>query len=560
MRLGENALSGERFDELAKDLAAKTTSRRSFLTGLVGATAAALLHPARGASQIPPGGSDCANQGQSCTAQQCCQGLSCVDDLTSGTGKFCCLQNLVCGSRCCPAGGICSPPGQCACPPTLPKLCPGGPTPQVGQCINPTNDVNNCGECGVVCPQPTGPDAPCRVRACVNGSCTTLPKVEANGLPCETGNLCTADVCDNGVCKKGPVDVICPDEQCQTCNPSTGICEPIANGTPCNDGNPCTLNDTCQAGICTPGALKDCDDNNECTTDFCDPATGLCVHQPVLNGLPCETGNLCTGDFCENGTCKQGPVNVTCPDEQCQKCNPTTGGCEPIANGTPCDDGNKCTVNDTCQAGLCTPGLPLACDDGNECTEDSCDPATGCVHTPLTGTPCETGNKCTTDTCDNGVCKQGPQTVTCPQCQVCDTGTGTCKAVANGTPCEDGDLCTTGDTCQNGTCQPGAVKTCPNTGNPCTVSVCNKSTGICEVQNRPNGTGCSDGNVCTTGDSCQNGVCVGTAVVCTAPQICCPSGMHAGTCKLPGGATCTANGQCCSNSCAGPAGNRKCAA
>ena len=33
---------------------------------------------------------------------------------------------------------------------------------------------------------------------------------------------------------------------------------------------------------------------------------------------------------------------------------------------------------------LCDPGNPSACNDGDTCTRDSCDPATGCVHTPIT--------------------------------------------------------------------------------------------------------------------------------------------------------------------------------
>jgi Dictyostelium (slime mold) repeat len=421
-----------------------------------------LFRPARGLAQTP-GGSDCVNQSGSCAAQKCCQGLICLSDQDNAADKFCCPDvagMLVCGKHCCPTGSVVCQSGQCVCPADLPNVCPDPTNINfAGKCTDVQTDVLNCGQCGVVCPEPdpTGPNAPCRIRACVNGGCTTVPNPLAENLPCETGNLCTADTCRNGICTEGPRNVICPDEQCQSCNPSTGVCEPVADGTAC-------------------------------------------------------------------------------------------------------DDGNACTVDDVCQAGLCTPGRPLNCDDGNECTTDSCDPATGCVHVPLTGTPCETGNRCTVDTCDNGVCKQGPVAVTCPQCQVCDTATGTCRAVANGTACEEGNLCTVGDTCQNGTCQPGPLRTCPPTGNPCTVSVCNPSTGICQVQPRPNGTSCNDANVCTTGDTCQSGVCVGKAVVCTGGQICCPAGMHAGTCKLPPGAPCSSNGSCCSNICPpGLPGTRRCA-
>jgi hypothetical protein len=401
--LGRSRLSGERFDELAKDLAAKTTSRRKFLAGLAGAAAGALFGASRASGVVPPGGSTCSNEGQSCTAQQCCQGLNCLTDFTNSTEKFCCAPDtpLVCGSKCCPTGAVlgCSA-GKCTCP-TGEVVCPDANNPLAGKCVNLVEDVNNCGACGVTCADPTGPNAPCRVAACVNGGCTTVPKPGSNGLPCETGNLCTTDTCQNGTCQQGAVTVTCP--QCQECDPTTGTCTNLANGTACDDGNPCTVNDTCQAGFCTPGAAKNCNDNNECTVDTCDPTTGNCVHTPVSNGTPCETGNLCTTDTCQNGTCQQGAVTVTC--QQCEKCNPATGTCVPNP-GAACTDNNPCTVNDTCNA---------------------------------------------------------------------------------------------------------------------------------------------------------VGVCTGTPLVCAAPQICCTTGMHAGTCKLPSGATCMSNGSCCSNSCTGPAGNRKCA-
>jgi len=37
------------------------------------------------------------------------------------------------------------------------------------------------------------------------------------------------------------------------------------------------------------------------------------------------------------------------------------------------------------------------CNDNNACTTDTCNPATGCVFTPIT---CNDNNVCTTDTCD----------------------------------------------------------------------------------------------------------------------------------------------------------------
>jgi hypothetical protein len=386
-------MSGQRFDELTKTLATPTgTSRRRFIRGVAAVAAAAVFGPR--AAQ----GAECVTEGKSCTSQKCCRGYTCLIDNTSGTDKFCCPDNLVCGSRCCPTGATCST-GKCVCPANAPTVCPGGTLP-VGQCVNTQIDVNNCGQCGVVCPESTDP---CRTKACVSGSCTTVADVSKNGLPCETGNLCTADTCNDGRCQQGPVTVICPDPQCQKCNPATGTCQPVANGTACDDGNKCTLNDTCQAGVCTPGPLKDCSDNNECTTDSCDPATGNCVHTP-LTGTPCETGNKCTADTCQNGTCQQGPVTVTCP--QCQLCDTVTGTCKAGPNGVPCDDGNVCTLGDTCQNGTCQPGTPAA--PGTPCggSRVCCGTSRGTVKCCGTGQVC-CGNTtcCAANKCSGGVCR-----------------------------------------------------------------------------------------------------------------------------------------------------------
>ena len=91
--------------------------------------------------------------------------------------------------------------------------------------------------------------------------------------------------------------------------------------------------------------------------------------------------------------------------------------------GSPCDDDNACTENDTCSGGACD-GTPVDADDGNECTDDSCDPATGAVHTP-NADPCDDGDACTEgDLCSGGVCTGDP--VVCPQGLACDSETGDC--------------------------------------------------------------------------------------------------------------------------------------
>jgi len=85
----------------------------------------------------------------------------------------------------------------------------------------------------------------------------------------------------------------------------------------------------------------------------------------------CDDSNPCTTDQCD--------AELGC-------------GHSPAAAGTPCSDNNACTVSDQCDgSGTCVPGSAAAnCDDANVCTTDSCDPATGCVHTCNTGVTCGT--------------------------------------------------------------------------------------------------------------------------------------------------------------------------
>ncbi len=129
-------------------------------------------------------------------------------------------------------------------------------------------------------------------------------------------------------------------------------------------------------------------------------------------------------------------------------------------NTAPCSDGNACTTNDRCSEGRCVGGPSPNCDDGNICTTDTCDQATGCVHTNNTA-PCDDGNVCTTnDACRGGGCVGGPA-LNCDDgnaCtdDTCNPATG-CVHTNNTAPCSDGNTCTVGDVCSGGRCVPGAT-------------------------------------------------------------------------------------------------------
>jgi hypothetical protein len=147
--------------------------------------------------------------------------------------------------------------------------------------------------------------------------------------------------------------------------------------------------------------------------------------------------------------------------------------------GTPCNaDNTLCTTDDSCEAGVCAPGVEVACDPASgQCQENTCDAATGkCSEKPLTGTPCDDDNTlCTKDSCAAGICAPGAEVVCDPasgQCQenTCDAATGECsEKPLTGTMCDDDNACTAGDFCVAGSCSGSNACGASSTTNDCSA-------------------------------------------------------------------------------------------
>jgi hypothetical protein len=222
-------------------------------------------------------------------------------------------------------------------------------------------------------------------HACVPGDFCHPPEVPAdcNYYICRAigGGTCWLDrliICDDG----DPCTVnACVNSQC--------VYTPIPDGQPCQgppDNNRCLVGGTCQSGACTDKVPAQCNDNNPCTTDSCDPVTG-CTYTLIS----CDDGNECTTDTCvsQTGACSHAPR----------------------PGGGRCDDNNPCTFDDICTTNangefvclgssacpsdnnLCTDDIPDPdsceclhpahdCSDGIACTTDTCSAATGCAHQP----------------------------------------------------------------------------------------------------------------------------------------------------------------------------------
>src|SRR5262249_3563867 len=91
-----------------------------------------------------------------------------------------------------------------------------------------------------------------------------------------------------------------------------------------------------------------------------------------------------------------------------------------------------------------------------------------------------------------------------------------------GSSCSEDSQCCSGLVCQSGACRPGCriggayrASGAANPSNAC--QVCQPSSSTTSWTTAADGSACSDGNLCTRIDSCQNGLCVGSrAVSCSA--------------------------------------------
>jgi hypothetical protein len=169
--------------------------------------------------------------------------------------------------------------------------------------------------------------------------------------------------------------------------PCNAVCTAL-----CDDGNACTIDDSisdCELNGCPVNREPvECDDENECTADSCDPTNG-CINTPRL-GEACDDDALCTGpDTCDaEGMCTGVAIDSCClKDEDCSgslcdhaECNLETNRCgnSPVV----CSEPDLCTVSECApDTGVCVDS-PIVCDG-----EFGCNPANGqCA--PVNSCPC----------------------------------------------------------------------------------------------------------------------------------------------------------------------------
>ncbi len=474
--------------------------------------------------QLVPNGETC-DDGSACTSDTACQegvceggtpldcsgldGACVTGDCEPATG---CVATPVQNGSPCDDGEFCTVDDGCtdgACTAGQPRDCSDAGAPCApGECDEAANEcvANNAGGA-----EACDDDNPCTQDICDPAEGCDYKKL--TGTPCDDESDCTEDdSCGFGVCQGNGID--CSDANPCTndaCNPATGcINEP--NSELCTDNNACTQGDECIDGFCIAGQPLVCDDGNPCTNDSCFPANG-CIH--TANDELCDDGEDCTyGDQCFSSACVSGQLlncddNNSCTDDVC---HPIFGCTFEADNNNNCTDDSECTVNDNCQDGMCVYVSDLNCDDGNVCTDDSCTEEFGCINAANEAL-CNDGDYCTIgDKCGGGTCLAGGLALNCNdgnQCtlDVCVPNKG-CVNNQTGGVCNDGNACTKNDVCAGSVCVPGAFLDCSD-NNPCTVETCDVNTG-CKFSYAQET--CSDGNICTVGDNCQSGNCVGKSI------------------------------------------------
>ena len=347
-----------------------------------------------------PGGCGCetvVNAATGAKVKQCVrQGMcSCSNKaIALGLTTHCAVKNAYgsCnGTRSCAASGL------TACSAALPaaEACNGVDD----DCNGITDDLGASGKCPLVNEFGTCQGT---IQACVNGvpKCAgTLAAPEAcNGVDDNCDGKTDEGLCDDGVpCTK------------DTCN-TDGSCQHVQlGGLPCDDGSICTQTDKCLSGKCVGGNSLNCDDQDPCSVDTCDPFTG-CKHVPASDSPCLDDGLACTADLCKNGKCfhmMQDGLKCVSDGNECTDDVCAGGKCiHPNSSGA-CDDGNACTANDKCSSGKCLPGPKPTCDDGNPCTLDKCDAGVvgGCVHDANDFVACNSGSAdCPLGQCAGGMC------------------------------------------------------------------------------------------------------------------------------------------------------------
>ncbi|MCP4198258.1 MAG: hypothetical protein GY762_13995 [Proteobacteria bacterium] len=296
---------------------------------------------------------------------------------------------------------------------------------------------------------------------------------------------------------------------------NSNACVNCRNDADCVDNNPCTESEGCNAtsGLCNSGTPVDCDDGDFCNgIEVCDPTDNdgdPCHASPAL---VCDDENDCTDDSCDNATgCVYDALDT--PDECCM----------PTVPGT-YDDGLQCT-DDTCPEPVnptLGPFSPMHEYHDYNAPNPDLFPGTCCYDS---WPDCSDDNACTVDTCCNPVSAADPVCggVTSWECayEADLTVPGCCEVPADCTPiackvasCVDYQCQYANDGSLGAACCDEDAD-CTSALGPCEAGHCDTNSGQCYYTgpSDPPPPGCCNAtNPCFDGDlaDCIEPVCCDT--------------------------------------------------
>jgi len=227
----------------------------------------------------------------------------------------------------------------------------------------------------------------------VDGCCVERSK------DCDTGNPCVIGGCDptSGACTEAPA---CPaSDSCvsRSCVADGAGFKCIEEPTACASPDPCLILDACDpTGAGCNFVPKDCNDNNDCTTDKCELVNGVatCSSTPI----DCNDANECTVDSCVAGVCEYTQNSCDdsdlCTDDVCDAVNGCVNTAIEVAKI--CNDDSLCTT-DTCEPAKGCVNTEVVCEDDDPCSNNICDPFTGCLYPTIV---CEAQESCRIGFCN----------------------------------------------------------------------------------------------------------------------------------------------------------------
>jgi len=264
---------------------------------------------------------------------------------------------------------------------------------------------------------------------------------------------------------------------------------------------------------CKPGDgcfLDPCDENVDCLSGWCVDHLGESVcTQPCTEECP-------PGWMCQQVAGTYPDLVYVCVSNFANLCRPCAAGhdCKSVGGsedvcvdygeegsfcGGTCSETGDCPPGFSCLNSLTVDGLELlqCVADGGVC------PCTGQAVKLALWTPCEVVN----------------QWGVCPGKRVClEEGLSACDAAIPGAESCNG----LDDECDGMTDEPaeagGELINLCDDGNDCTTDVCLGAEG-CEHEDLDSGE-CKDGDACTVGDHCDQGVCLGLPIVCDDSNPC----------------------------------------